>query len=147
MGSRKHGPCWEATCDSCGHVNGWLWQKEEPTGSATQCGWCGYTCSWLFVEVPEVGFLGRLSGFSTSESDFTPHFNRGFGAGVESLAHMKALQEVHGTVDAVCKGEGVDRYAPRDILDRVKQHRKTREQLANGTYRPGGGVSVEYRDE
>lgn len=142
MNERKHGPCWEATCGVCGQANAWLWQEDEPTTTAGKCGWCDNFCDWVFVNVPPVT-LGRLSGYSTSESDFTPHKNRSLGTFVESLSHMKQLQAAKGCEDAVVKGDGAERHAPRDVLERAKRHNETRRQLAAGkTLDYGHGVTA-----
>ena len=132
MSGRKHGPCWEAICDHCDHANAWVWQEDEPSDTSTPaCGWCGLPCSWRFVNVPPVT-VGRMSGFSTSESDFVPHFNKSLGTEVESLSHMKQLQAEKGCEDAVVKGDGAERHAPRDVLERAKHHNEVRRRLNAG---------------
>lgn len=89
----------------------------------------------------------RASGFSTSESDFTPHWNRAFGRRIGSLAEMKAMQTAHGVEDAVVKGDGAERHAPRDIARRVKRYNDIREAAAGGQpFEAGSGVRVEYTE-
>jgi hypothetical protein len=146
----KAGTCWEATCDSCDHANETVWQDEAPAHTPKPCGWClapGEMMHWVKTVVKPIGYM-RLSGFSTSDSDFTPHWNRAFGKRVGSLAEMKALQQKHGVMDAVVKGNGLERHAPRDILRRVKRHNETREAIESG--RPidaGKGVKVEFKGD
>ena len=147
MSERKHGPCWEALCDGCGNANCAIWQLAEPDEVLLpNCGWCGGSCSWKFTEVPNWS-IGRMSGFSTSESDFTPHKNRSLGTFVESLSHMKQLQAEKGCEDAVVKGDGAERYAPRDIIERAQRHGETRERLRRGERVDyGSGVSAAMED-
>jgi hypothetical protein len=89
----------------------------------------------------------RLSGFSTSDSDFTPHWNAAFGCTVRSLDHMKHLQRQHGVSDVVVKGDGAERNAPRDITRRIRRHADFAEQVATGkSFETGRGVAVEFVD-
>jgi hypothetical protein len=78
------------------------------------------------------GKIGRLSAFSTSESDFTPHRSRAFGREIGSLAEMRHLQKVHGTCDIAVTGDAAEKYVPRDIGRRVKHHAEVREALDSG---------------
>lgn len=126
---RRSGDCWEAICSRCDHASECRWQSERPTGTPVRCGWClaeGADASWQHIWVRPVS-LGRVSGFSTSESDFTPHWNKSFGQPVHSLAEMKALQENRDASDVVVKGDAAERHIPRDIGTRLKHHREVAE--------------------
>ena len=143
---REHGHVWTATCLHCGKssdpwgkLGGVRWQEEKPSDEAphtADC--CDAVCfngappvaAWEhdFIHEPRP-LRVRVSGFSTSESDFTPHFNRAFHRPVRSLAQMKALQKRHGTEDAVVKGDGAERHAPRDIGTRIRHHAGAEERL------------------
>lgn len=145
----KSGTCWEATCASCDHANESVWQPEAPTHTPKSCGWCllpGEMLHWVRTEVEPVGYM-RMSGFSTSESDFTPHWNRAFGRKINSLAEMKAAQEKAGVSDMVVKGHGADRHAPRDLMRRLKHHRDTADAINSGkTIDAGNGVSIRFTE-
>jgi len=137
----QSGDCWQSVCVHCGkraHLEE-RWQLEKPDDTAPHAKSCCEAVSgggaaplaaWEHCYVKPLGYM-RQSGFSTSESDFTPHWNRAFGKPVHSLAEMKSLQEKHGVNDVVVKGDGAERHAPRDVLRRVKQHNDTREKLAS----------------
>lgn len=133
----QSGVVWEAICDSCGRLASidCRWQEDEPGGSRPHAHSCcddlTADAHWERTVVQALGYM-RMSGFSTSESDFVPHWNRAFGKPVHSLAEMKALQAKHGVSDAVVKGDGLERLAPRDILTRVKKHNEVREVFAHG---------------
>lgn len=128
----KTGTVWTAHCAHCGNRSSWqeVWQDDAPTEDANHTAdCCDAVCfkgaariaAWEKSVVRPLGYM-RITGFSTSESDFTPHFNRAFGKRVGSLAEMKALQAQHGVSDAVVKGDGADRHAPRDIGRRVRRY-------------------------
>jgi hypothetical protein len=135
----KHGPCWEAVCRNCDHVNETVWQKKRPAlRQAPVCAWCESKTRWLFTYVQEVGFLGRMSGYSSSESDFVPHFNTATGQFVRTLAQMKDLQLRHGLEDVVVKGRG-ERFIPRDWLH-------ARADRAREAERAGVRVTYEERE-
>ena len=143
----KKGHYWEAICAQCDHAVVCVWQKKKPTHAAGACPWClSPNNEWVHGYFDVKG-VGRMSGFSTSESDFVPHFNRAFGKRVESLAEMKALQAKHGVEDAVVKGDGADRHAPRDLQRRLKGHREFREVMENGGTYTRDGVSVTFTEE
>jgi len=145
-------------CDKqCSYGRGaQLRQKARPRTNPPHDGDC---CKWVLdlgkkprarweqtrEEIVDAKLL-RLSGFSTSESDFTPHWNAAFGCRVESLAHMKSLQAKHGTTDMVVKGDGADRHAPRDIARRFKHHRDTADAVASGRPIERDGVSIRVSD-
>lgn len=145
----KSGDCWEPTCSKCGKTDGSRaeFRTERPDWTPPPCGWClapGDDAVWEHSVIRPLGYM-RLSGFSTSESDFTPHFNTSLGQHVESLSHMKALQAASGAVDAVVKGDGADRHAPRDIATRFKHHREVHEAIDSGRpLRPANGIEVRY---
>ena len=125
----KHGDCWEAICSRCDHASACVWQKDRPEEVPRDCAWClaaGADASWQHILVRPVS-IGRISGFSTSESDFTPHWNASLGRNVRSLAEMKALQMRHGLTDVVVKGDAAERHVPRDIARRVKRYDDIRE--------------------
>jgi len=127
------GPCWEAVCPVCKKVNGTVWRKKAlgkaPRGHRVFCGWCEdiTPCQWEGTIVQPVGHLGRMSGFSGSESDFTPHFNTATGKFVRSLAEMKHLQARHGLTDVVVKGKA-QRFIPGDWLTRPDRERREAEK-------------------
>jgi len=103
------------------------------------CGWCedAPRCQWEGTVVEPVGYLGRLSGFSGSESDFTPHFNTATGKFVRSLAEMKHLQAKHGLTDVAVTGKG-QRFIPGDWLTKRDRERREAEKA---------GVRVSFREE
>ena len=106
-------------------------QYERPDREkwASECGAPAVSSRWIShqqIECP------RISGYSTSESDFTPHYNTATGRFVRSLAEMKSLQARHGLEDAVVTGKG-ERYIPRDWL-------------SNPKHETGRGVSGEMTD-
>ena len=146
----KHGDCWESICSGCDHATSCVWQVERPTSSPAACGWClkqGDDSVWTHAVIKPLG-LGRMSGFSTSDSDFTPHWNSSFGQKVGSLAEMKALQAAHGANDMVVKGDGAERHVPRDISRRVKHHNDFREKMDSGQpFDAGNGVRVEFTED
>lgn len=154
---RQEGPCWEPICAHCGKLVSYdrRWQEGEPVDQpAHNRDCCEAVCSggaaplakWEFTLVRRV-VVGRMSGFSTSESDFTPHFNTAFGKPVHSLSEMKHLQAKGDVCDSVVKGDGADRLAPRDLATRFKHHREVREAIDSGKpLEPMRGVKVEYRD-
>jgi hypothetical protein len=142
MSARSHGDCWEAVCAHCGKLASLdrRWQLDKPTDAAPHKGDCCDAVSaagapalaaWEHTFVLRIT-TGRVSGFSTSESDFTPHWNRSLGVRVESLKQMKALQAKAGTSDVVVKGDGAERHVPRDIGTRLKHHREVAASLASG---------------
>lgn len=116
---------YEYACDSGHHfdLSRMIAERNDPC----DCPLCG-SAGHRVVTAPS----GRVSAFSTSESDFQPHFNRAFGRRVESLAHMRALQQAHGTADVGVTGDAAEKYVPRDIGRRFKRHGELREQLAAG---------------
>lgn len=154
----QRGHVWQSVCAHCGKRASWdeLWQEEKPTSVAPHLKSCcdavalneaAPIADWEHAFFNPPGLDGRISGFSTSESDFVPHFNRAFGQRVNSLAEMKALQAQHGASDVVVKGDGADRHAPRDIVRRWKHHRDFSEQVNEG--KPidvGHGVRVEFTE-
>jgi hypothetical protein len=167
----RQGDVWESICVHCGRLASLdrRWQKERPTGNAPNNGTCCEAASdpgpggidqmlrpvrparWEHFFVKPLGYM-RQSGFSTSESDFVPHYNTAFGKRVRSLAEMKALQAKTGATDVVVKGHGLDRLAPRDVERKMKHHRETREAIDSGqsTFEPKGadgrpsGVKIEF---
>lgn len=124
---RQHGHCWEAVCSRCDKANGAVWQESEPSDSPFECGWCDGRTEWIYTFVEPVGSLGRISGYSTSDSDFTPHYNTATGRYVRSLSEMKYLQRKHGLEDVVVKGDG-ERYVPRDFETSAARLRKEAER-------------------
>lgn len=146
----KSGTCWEATCASCDHANESVWQSDPPSHTPKACGWCllpGEMLHWVKTEVNPVGYM-RMSGFSTSESDFTPHWNTAVGKRVNSLAEMKALQVEKGLSDMVVKGHGAERHAPRDLMRRIKRHAEVREAIDSGKpIDAGNGVTIRYTED
>lgn len=145
----KSGTVWHAECPTCEHGGEQVWQEEAPSHTPKACGWCltpGEMLHWVATVVRPLGYM-RQSGFSTSESDFTPHYNRAFGRKVRSLAEMKALQAQHGACDAVVKGDGADRHAPRDIQRRIRHHQDVQEKISRGEpIDAGSGVRISYTD-
>lgn len=138
---------WSLLCHGCGEKRGVFPQDTEPDIEPWRCD-CGASAvesHWVAIEVRE---MPRISGFSTSESDFTPHWNTAFGRKVRSLSEMKALQARHGTGDAVTKGDGADRHAPRDITRRIQRHRDFTEKVNAGEdFGTGRGVSVTFTEK
>ena len=142
----KSGHCWEALCTVCtaSGATECVFEREKPTSAPPQCFWCLSPTEWRYFYALPVS-VGRMSGFSTSESDFVPHYNRAFGKRVGSLAEMKALQASHDTTDVVVKGDGAERHAPRDINRRVKRYNKLQEAQSRGEkYDAGSGVTFDF---
>lgn len=141
------GHVWQAICSGCDHGGDCCWQEARPEHIPGDCFWClkpGADAVWEHTYMTGAG-LGRVSGFSTSESDFTPHWNTGFGKPVHSLKEMKALQAQHGATDMVVKGDAAERLVPRDIGTRLKHTRAIREALDSGKpYDAGHGVKIEF---
>lgn len=129
----KSGHCWQAICSKCDHAIDFEWVEERPARTPDDCGWCdtkGEDACWQYVYVEPIGTSAWMyNEFSTSESAFTPHFNRSFGRHVHSLAEMKHLQRASGAVDAVAKGDAAERLVPRDIKSRLRHHAEAPERL------------------
>ena len=124
---------WALRCSGCGSLRGVFPQRSRPTLPPWDCDDCGAPGSMSHWEPREVAvpLIGRASGFSHSESDFTPHYNHAFGREIHSLAQLRALQKRHGLQDADLATMPTP---PRDLDRRVAR----REALADAASRPGG---------
>jgi hypothetical protein len=81
-------------CRACGFENG-PWYEPPPPGCCARCDQGDVDVVETEGERP----IDRGGDGPMSTGGFTPHFNQAFGQRVESAAHLRHLQRVHGTQD------------------------------------------------
>lgn len=118
---------WTQFCHGCGEARGCWAQHAKPNSDLFPCD-CGAALDDSEWQRIETGYAygSRRSGYSTSESDFRPHYNPSFGCEVESLSHLRKLQRATGAQDAVVTGDA-SRFVPRDLDSKASYYDKIRE--------------------
>lgn len=127
----KSGPCWEPRCSRCDHTNGQAarWQKQRPKDAPERCGWCladGLSAVWEYSLVKPTGFTAFVV-----EPEFSEYYSASLATTISSRKHLKHLQNKHGMMDAVVKGDASKTLIPRDLDRRVKDHQEACDRMNN----------------